>query len=216
MTDYPTLTITPQWNATQRNRFEKFQTVLGDGYVQTAIGGTRPQTEEWQLKRTAKTSEIDSVQAELETYSGVDAFFWQPSEFYRADKLYTCAEWSKTPIGEDLWEFSTTFTRWYPDTPAFLGGQCDGVQYRVAGYALYDGTTAPFLTINCPSGVYGPVSCYWKQLGSGSLWAVYFRGKDISGSYYERAATSIVIVTLTVGPIFPAYTRCDGLPDNCG
>jgi phage-related protein len=224
MPDYPTIILTPQWNASQRQQIQKYSLQLGDGYVQTAIGGTRPITEEWQIKRTAKTEQIDSIQVELETLAGVDAFFWQPTTFYPAN-LYVCSEWSKTPIGEDLWEFSTTFTRWYPDVPIFQGGQCDA-EYRVTGQALYTplgggSGVANFLTINCPTGIYGPVSVYWKNPNPDApiLWSVWFRGKDISGNYTERSVTNTLFVAggeMGLGPIVATFYRCDGLPDDCG
>lgn len=110
-----------------------------------------------------------------------------------------------------------------PPTSTTPGGQCTGVQYRVTGNAIYlprtDPSTPTSITLTeqtCPTGIFGPVSTYWKPLG-GTFFAVYLRGVDNAGNYAERSVSGLVDVapsgTLEINGTF---IRCDGLPDDCG
>lgn len=110
-----------------------------------------------------------------------------------------------------------------PPSTDVPGGQCAGVQYRVEGDAQIKQVggggvvqTVPFISQTCPTGIFGPASVYWKDLGGGFA-GVWLRGLDSVGAYAERAVTG----ALQPEPdgllgLNPTFIRCDGLPDDCG
>lgn len=104
--------------------------------------------------------------------------------------------------------------------PSFEGGQCDGVEYDVTGFASYSGTAVPGGGIVVTGLAIGPVAGMISESGAGNQTQIYALGKVVGGNG-GRYGIATVNTTFGGGNDFTGVTltsaaRRDGQPDNCG
>ena len=93
----PTLTLSPQWNITQKTFFPKMTTLLGDNYSQSQNKGLEP-ISEWDVKSPIMPqNQLDTLLLNLRNYTTTN-FLWSPT----GQNLKQCSlvsDWTITPSG---------------------------------------------------------------------------------------------------------------------
>ena len=107
----PILELPPTWSATKRVTVPISRTKLGDGYEQIVALGTTGAIEQWDVQSPALLTAValDKL-SQLQTFSGVTAFYWSPdNSVYVPRKTYTCEGWKVTRLGNNYQQITATF-----------------------------------------------------------------------------------------------------------
>ncbi|MBN3993821.1 MAG: phage tail protein [Nostoc sp. NMS2] len=116
----PILELAPTWSATKRVTVPVSRTKLGDGYEQIVAEGTTGAIEEWDVQSPSLlTAVAQDKLSQLETFSGVTAFYWSPdNSVYIPRKTYTCEGWKVIRLGNNYQQITATFKQQLP-SPSF-------------------------------------------------------------------------------------------------
>ena len=107
---FPTLTLSPEWQATDITDIPFNESELDNGY-KARVNRTTVPIKVWEVRRKGLSKlEVDQLIQELSFYTGVDAFTWTPHPNIPSAN-YFCEEWVVTPLGLDVWEISAQFIK---------------------------------------------------------------------------------------------------------
>jgi len=82
---------------------------FGEGYEQRASFGINTIKEVWNVSFQNRTvTEINEIDAFLETHGGVDSFSWTPPG-QSTPKKFKCQEWNKQIVKGTFWNLSAKF-----------------------------------------------------------------------------------------------------------
>jgi phage-related protein len=107
----PILELPPTWAATKRVTVPVSRTKLGDGYELRVAEGTTGAVEEWDVQSPALLTAIAQDKlSQLNTFSGVTAFYWSPDNgVYVPRKTYVCEGWKVARLGNNYQQITATF-----------------------------------------------------------------------------------------------------------
>lgn len=98
----------PDWSASGSTKANVSKVSFGDGYIQRQTKGMNPLAKSWSLSFNARDeSEADDIIEFLEERYGVIAFTWTPPG--QPQGKYTCDNWSRTVIGNNVSNISAQF-----------------------------------------------------------------------------------------------------------